>query len=459
MQISSGCPAFDRDFQLIAAWCVEPVSSAGEAEMLLARLHRHFCEMDLSHYDFVKLYERAAELLDEFYDLRLALRSRIGDWQAKGYLNTAVERRLRDVFRALRFATDMVGELMIGYRRADLGRSHTLAFSAATRGTLFHPDYRHAARADFRSGDIIVFRGTRHNSAAIARIGDVDSQFSHAAIVYIDPRGRQLLVEALIEDGAIINSLHSALSHNLARAVVYRHNDPAIADRAAAFISDRVRRSRKFLARSIPYDFTMELDGYDELFCSKLVRNAFDETSGGSVVLPTYPTSFETAPRDFLDRIGVTARLSFAPGDMELEHDFHAIAEWRDFERTSDVRLQDFVMVKLFEWMEQDGYVFREDFSIHLLSIIGKTSGYLPDLIKTAVSSIIPKVPRNMSRRTISTIAMLHKTAQPLFEDLRKLERKSIRERGHPLHPREMLTRLEELRQKSPGRVGYLRTS
>ena len=32
-------------------------------------------------------------------------------------------------------------------------------------------------------------RGTGHNSAAIARIGDVDTQFSHVAIIYIDPAG------------------------------------------------------------------------------------------------------------------------------------------------------------------------------------------------------------------------------------------------------------------------------
>ena len=32
-----------------------------------------------------------------------------------------------------------------------------------------------------------------------------------------------------------------------------------------------------------------------------------------------------------------------------------AIAEWRDFERTSHLRLQDFIMVKIFEWMEETG--------------------------------------------------------------------------------------------------------
>ena len=44
-------------------------------------------------------------------------------------------------------------------------------------------------------------RGMHHNSAAIARIGDVDSQFSHLAIVHTDESGKHWVVEALIEDG------------------------------------------------------------------------------------------------------------------------------------------------------------------------------------------------------------------------------------------------------------------
>ena len=55
----------------------------------------------------------------------------------------------------------------------------------------------------------------------------------------------------------------------------------------------------------MPYDFSMELDGYDALFCSKLVRQAFDEASGGAIELPTFPTRLAMANRDFFERIGV----------------------------------------------------------------------------------------------------------------------------------------------------------
>ena len=52
-----------------------------------------------------------------------------------------------------------------------------------------------------------MMRGMHHNSAAIARIGDVDSQFSHLAIVHTDDGGKQWVVEALIEEGSVIHSL------------------------------------------------------------------------------------------------------------------------------------------------------------------------------------------------------------------------------------------------------------
>jgi len=346
---------------------------------------------------------------------------------------------------------------MIGFRRRAPGHSRRLAFSKRSRGTLFHPSLRNLNIADFRAGDIVIVRGTIHNSAAIARISDVDSQFSHAGIVHIDEHsGRQYIVEALIEEGGTINNLHTALSHDLGRAIVFRHPDRELAARAARMIHDRVRKSRAWFSRRIPYDFSMELADYDKLFCSKLIRQAYDEASEGTLKLPAFPSRFEMGARDFLNRIGVTAKRSFAPADMELETSFDAIAEWRDFERTSSIRLQDFVMVKLFEWMEQKDYTFREPPMLRIISLFGRLSSYMPWPLSSLIGFAVPKVPRNMKRETISAIAMLHYTAEPLFQRLQHFEQRSIRRRGYPLHPREILQHLEDIREAHPARVGYL---
>ncbi|MGI9476892.1 MAG: YiiX/YebB-like N1pC/P60 family cysteine hydrolase [Hyphomicrobiaceae bacterium] len=456
MARASSCRAFDGDFYQLAMLCRQEVSSAAELEDQLQKIYTHVFNVDLARYDLRRLRDAAPELLDDFYDLRIGLRGRIADWQSKDQITAKSEKLLRDVFRALRYATDMIGELMTGFRQRKPGRSRRLAFSKRTRGTLFHPAMRGVRFAEFKSGDVIVVRGTIHNSAAIARISDVDSQFSHAALVYVDPKGRQHVVEALIEAGATINNLHGALSHDLGRAVVFRHTDEELAKRAAEQIYDHVRSSRRLFGRRIPYDFSMELEGYDKLFCSKLIRQAFDEASDGMHKLPTFASRFEKGARDFLDRIGVTARVSFAPADLELEPSFDAIAEWRDFERTSAIRLQDFVMVKLFEWMEEMDYTFKEPPALHIISRLGRASAYIPWPLSSLLALVAPAVPMNMKRSTISAIAMLHYTAEPLFKQLQTLERKSVFERGYPLHPREILAHLENVREQSPERIGYL---
>lgn len=451
---ASGCAAFDYQFRRLVALVEREPRTPDELERLLDAIYEHVLAVDFARYDLALLHKAAPDLLDDFYDVRLALRERIVGWCAEGLLQAPAEARLRDCFRALRYATDLIGELRNGFRTRRQGHSRRVAFAD---GTLFHPDLRDSARHTFRSGDILLVRGTIHNSAAIARIGDVDSQFSHAALIYIDKRGRQYVVEALIEDGATYRALHYALSHNLGRAVIFRHPDADLAHRAAETIFHRVRRSRWPFARHIPYDFSMELGDTGALFCSKLISVAYAQASEGRLILPSFPTRFDHAAPDFLDRIGVTARQTFAPGDMELEPEFEAIAEWRDFERTSNLRLQDFVMVKLFEWMERERYTFVETPWIRFVSTMGRATAYLPGPVKSLIASIAPKVPLSMTRETVSAIAMLHYTADPLFRKLQKLERQSVRERGYPLHPREILTHLENIRRDAPDRIGYLR--
>ena len=51
---------------------------------------------------------------------------------------------------------------------------------------------------------MLLVRGMLHNSAAVARVGDVDTQFSHMALVHVDRDGRHWAIESLIEEGAVV---------------------------------------------------------------------------------------------------------------------------------------------------------------------------------------------------------------------------------------------------------------
>ena len=456
----TGCSAFDRDFAEIYALATRSVNTRDELVEMLRALYRAIFDVDLSTYDVEELRAEAPLVLRATYALRLSLRDRLDDWRIRDLMSREAEYALRAVFRASRYATDMLGELAIGYDQMDPGDKTYRAFTGPDNNTLFHPMIDDAdGEIEFKSGDVIIVRGLRANSAAIARIGDVDSQFSHAAMVHVDKKGKRRIVEALIEEGATISNFEYTLDHGLGRAVLFRHNDADMAARAADKMLERIKASQRYGGKHIYYDFTMELDDYTSLYCSKLIREAFDKASGSLIMLPTYPTLFRNSPRDFLDRIGVTAEESFAPGDMELEAQFQAVAEWRDFRKTSAMRLMDLVMVKLFEWMEQKGYVFRPSLSIRLIALFGKLSGYLPNSIKNFLSFALPKVPTNMTSSTIGAIAMLHKTAEPIYQELRAMERKAIAETGRPLHPRDVYTHLDQLELNAGGKIGFLRRS
>ncbi len=143
-------------------------------------------------------------------------------------------------------------------------------------------------------------RGSAHNSAAIARIGDVDTQFSHIAIIYIDDEGKHWVVEALIEDGSVINTLEHVLDHGLGRAVLYRHKDAALAARAAKMVHSRVLATKTGVARTSLMTSPCASRAARTLFCAKLVQQAFLDASGGKTKLPEFKTRLDRKPQPCL---------------------------------------------------------------------------------------------------------------------------------------------------------------
>jgi hypothetical protein len=454
MQQDSQAKSMAVDLLRLQELAHAPVSSEDDLKRNLTAIYRTLFLADFSKLDVAGLRHTAPTTMQTLFETRLYLRSQIPTWAKRGFMTHDVQAALRDVFRVTRYATDMLGELNIGHDMLVDTDHPRRGFTGRDANVLVNPAFHTGGDLAFQSGDVVLVRGRAHNSAAIARIGDVDSQFSHVGVVYVDPQGRSLMVQALIESGAVISPLETALDHGLGRAIVFRHRDDTLARRAATLIHNHVKR-RKGL-RHIWYDFTMKLDGYRSLYCSKLVRQAFEMASAGEVRLPAYTTRLDMKNRDFLDRVGVTTIETFAPGDLEIDPRFDIVAEWQDYRVTPSLRHQDLIATKLFEFMELHGYTFKEDWTIKLIGALGRVSAYLSEAAKDLIADVVPKVPRNMHRKTIAVIAMLHKTAQPLLEELTEIERSEIARTGYPPHPRDVLTYLDEVRLRSNGRIGYL---
>jgi len=456
MQRGAPPACFADDLAAIEALALRPASSAEELAGNLNQVYDAVFNVSLDRYDVHELASSAPELVRAIFALRIRLHEQITNWHKRGFMSLSAQRAIRNVFRIARYATDMLGELNSGYTQLAPGEKTERAFRGTKLNTLINPAFDTGKDLPFQAGDILLMRGMHHNSAAIARIGDVDSQFSHIAIVHTDEDGKQWVVESLIEKGATISSLDDTLHHGLGRCVIFRHNNASFARLAAAQIYKVVRRSRRPGGRRIWYDFSMKLTGYKELFCSKIVRQAFDLASEGKVLLPTFQTRFDMKNRDFIERIGVRTKETFAPADIELEPHFDLVAEWRDYRVTSRLRLQDLLMDKLFAWMDEYGYKFHEDLSIRLIGIFGRLSSRLSDRTRTLIADVLPDVPPNMRRSTIQAVAMLHKTAEPLLAELQALEQQSIDRYGRPLHAREVSEYLEIVRKAANGRIGYL---
>lgn len=444
------------DLAQLAALAEQPVRTGQELAAILGQIYWAVYDVDLNRYDAAATAKVAPQLMQQVFELRMKLRDRIGEWQSRSLMIPEAEGALRNVFRIARYGSDMLGELGVGFDRFGRTGKGRRAFSGTDHNTFVHPAFYSGTDIPFRSGDVFLMRGNAYNSAAIARIGAIDTQFSHVGMIHIAEDGTHSIVEALIEDGATITPLEHSLNSGIGRAVIYRYKDADVAARAADAIYAHVKKSRAVLTRHIPYDFTMQIEGYQKLFCSKLVRQAFDMASDGQVLLPAFTTRLDMQNKDFFDRIGVTAAETFAPGDIDVDPRFDLVAEWQDYRMTSTLRLQDMLMTKLLEWMDQRGYVFEEDMVIRLVALLGRGSAFLSEDAKTMMASVVPKVPRNMSRRTIATIAMLHRTGEELLGPLDALETDTIQRTGRPIHPRDIFEHLERTLEIGQGRVGYL---
>jgi hypothetical protein len=449
-------PSILEEFRALEANLGRQLRGPDDLTAMLTQIHRTIFNVDLDRFDKAQRQRWAAPLMRAFFELRMKIKDTIPEWHRRRLITPAAERALRDTFRMCRAAGDMLGEMSIGFDRLGPGKETLRAFTGVHYNTHVNPKYYDGYDIPFHSGDVLLVRGTAHNSAAIARIGNVDSQFSHVGIIHVDQQGKPYLVEALIEQGAAITPLEEALSHDLGRAVLYRYRDPVLAHEAARFIHGKVSKSLGRFNRPILYDFTMKLEGDKTLYCSKLVRLAYLTASRGNLALPTFKTRLDMQNRDFFDRIGVTAHETFAPGDIDIEPEFDLVAEWQDYRMTPLLRMQDILMDKIFEWMEVYGWKFEETPTIRLVSMLGKASSHLSEDAKNILKSVMPKVPVNMSRRTIAVIAMLHQTGQELLASLEALEADTVRMKSRPMHSREAYAHLEMLRESSDGHIGYL---
>lgn len=261
---------------------------------------------------------RAGGYVERAARLREAVKRRSQDW-------AIAERATRDrLYRALYGARAAAEEVMLQQPGAVPALQPGAAVPSATPSAVSNGVTLH-------SGDILVSRGGYPTSALIARGNDYPGNFSHIALVHVDPSTRAIrVVEAHIELGVAIATADAYLADKKLRVMVLRPRpdlpalvaDPLLPHKAATAMLERARREH------IPYDFTMDYTDPSRLFCSEVASAGYAQQ--GLTLWMGISTISRPGLRDWLASFGVEHFATQEPSDLEYDPQLAVVAEWRD---------------------------------------------------------------------------------------------------------------------------------
>lgn len=441
-------------------------------------LQTAFRELDSYSYDNFSnqnIQQNAQMLLYQTFHVRLALRKVMTRMMERGVLSQAESAQQQDcvqafrrAYRGLRVLEDYIGEAAVGFpfdqanfrggvagpgsASAPNANNVMPAFQGGHNYLLWNPDFEMPGTAYVpQSGDVILSRGTASTSAAIARISDEQTNFSHLSIVHVDERTKEIqTIEAHIEVGSDVFDWATYVGDKKIRAAVFRFADPVKAHLAAVKIKERVENyKRQNMGKLIRYDFSMNMNDADDIFCSEIVRIAFQDA--GVPGVPLFPSTINPRNRSFVDAIGVTERVTFAPADIELDHRFTLVAEWRDHRRLHTSHYMDAVLMAMYSWMEVYNYHLIPSAEHSLKAFLGFTLRRIPLLDRTVAGQF----PLNMKKETIETVQVLNTTVNQLTTYLEAQE-KSLPGTGPAspkrLSPSQMREKLEQFRRQDEAR-------
>jgi len=413
--------SLEEGVRLFRAGIASPEFNGETCAPFLEAIYDNLWRVPVSHFDLREAKLHARTLVRSVFEAKLDLRRALARMEAQGPVPPGCVAALRNTMRASLFMSEYLAEHFLPEARA------ARVFEGEEPSLLLDP--AHGARLELRSGDVLLSRGTAFVSGAIARLGDVDGNFSHVALVYVDPRTKEVFtIEAHIEIGAVVAPVEKYLTDGKSRALVFRHPDAALAAEAARIMRDRVGRASA-RGHNVPYDFGMVMDGAGagaELFCSEVASLGYQLASGGRVRLPRYRTVLRMKNDAFLKAIGIATEASFAPSDLEVETRFALIAEWRDLAKTQRSRMTDAVITFIYAAMDEKGYR------------LGNTAGdaIKRDLVYTArrlplFSALLEdRLPRNMPRSTLGTMLALDRTAEAMLTPLEAANAEQVARTG-----------------------------
>lgn len=390
--------------------------------------------LPLNKSDYERLHKRASIIVEKLFSLRLLLRGKLKEFHQQGTLSKSCIGKIRKAFRYSRFMEEFITETAINLSNKPIvANNHD--FSQQKYQFYLNPQYK---RFQIKSGDILLLRTSSFVSATIARLGDEDGQFSHAAMIYVDNEGEKKVIESTIQSGVIITSYEEWRANNHhARAILFRHHNEALAKKAAQKIFDAIQ-IRWESNNLILYDFKMNDSDPGSLYCSELIQYAFQ--LAGDNKIPTFRTSFKAfTGHSFLNELTINTEQAFSPGDLEIEPEINLVAEWRNYNDTRLARLQDVLQTQTLKWMSHKDYYLK-----------GTIRSYLGSKIILLARKLFgvkrDEIPSNMPFGFLSNLIKLNDLNKILEKYLVGLEAEYNKKHGHSMDYQAMMTLMEKFR-------------
>jgi hypothetical protein len=345
--------------------------------------------------------ERLGLLLDHFFSMAplIAARQTYTPWLIGHYnrIRNTIKKHSQHWDMNTPAARNTVYQQLYGMRAAVeevLLQSDSLRFDPAM--ILQEGDATRPAAKIFgitvHSGDLLVSRGGAEVSALISRGNDYPGNFSHVALVYVDPATKTpWLVEAHIEKGvAIANADQYEADKKLRFMVLSPRNDlpalqkdPGIPAKAAAFAYNDA------LQRHIPYDFKMNFQDSAALFCSEVGSYAYRRN--GIQLWQATSTISSQGVVNWLHAFGVEHFVTQMPADLEYDPQLSVMAEWRDPQTLFKDHLDNAVMDVLLEQADKGETIGYNHWMLPLARVLKGWSWLMNRMGK------VSKIPEGMS--------------------------------------------------------------
>jgi hypothetical protein len=426
-------------------------------EVPLKNIYNELYKIDPKYFNREQTVQNFKEIIRNIFEARLAIRDRLKEFNiAPENADHPCLGRIRDIVRLGRYIEDYLGEVFLGVKPFD-EKVDPKAIGTFTGEEPWLLKKNRQAPVEFKSGDIIISRGGAVTSAAIARITEIDSQFSHVAFLYstsgpnkvyslqeaIDAKDLFVL-EAHIEIGSTIRPFSQYLEDGNSRNVHFRYFDGNVAHQAAELsynymvaFTENAYKNRGSIVKptqillgkehpdfKVPYDFKMDLSKADEIFCSEVAYFGFHKKE---VRLPLYDSKLASA-RDngLIKALGIQVSRTFAPGDMEHDTRFEMLEEWRDYRKMRTIRYKDTAILSIYDWMKRLKYQLKPTPFVSVGARLFAFARYF-DFPKFSINGKVllnleEKLPKNMSGSIAAYVETLNQVGASLEAELSSIE-------------------------------------